>query len=197
MDLVPTLSLAFGSAWVAGINLYATVATLGLLGKYAGLQLPGNLEALTDTWVIAVALVLYTIEFVADKVPYVDSLWDVVHTFIRIPAGAALAATAFGDYDLRIKTIAVLVGGTVALSSHGTKMATRAAVNLSPEPITNIAVSVIEDVFAVGALILGYFLPVALLVLVVLSFCATIVMLPRIMRLAKKIFQRRPKLQVI
>ncbi len=196
MDLVPTLSLAFGSAWVAGINLYATVATLGLLGKYAGLQLPGHLEVLTDTWVIAVALVLYTIEFVADKVPYVDSMWDVVHTFIRIPAGAALAATAFGDYDLRIKTIAVLVGGTVALSSHGTKMATRAAVNLSPEPLTNIAVSVIEDVFAVGALILGYFLPVALLALVVLSLCATIVMLPRIMRMAKRIFQRRPKPQV-
>ena len=111
MNLISTLSLALGSAWVSGINLYATVATLGLLGRFSGLKLPGDLTALTSWWVIGIAAALYSIEFVADKVPVVDSIWDVVHTFVRVPAGAILAAAAFGDFDHTVQIVALLLGG--------------------------------------------------------------------------------------
>src|SRR4026207_1920872 len=131
-----------GASWVSGINLYACVGTLGLLGRFANLQLPGELQVLTSWWVIGVALVLYLIEFFADKVPIVDSTWDVIHTFIRIPAGAVLAAGAFGDFDRSIQVIALLLGGGLALSSHGTKAATRAVLNTLPEPITNVTASI-------------------------------------------------------
>ncbi|HEU4386639.1 MAG TPA: DUF4126 domain-containing protein, partial [Blastocatellia bacterium] len=116
MALVSTIALAMGSAWVSGINLYAAVATLGLLGRFAGLKLPGELGAVTSWWVIGIALTLYLVEFVADKIPVVDSVWDVVHTFIRVPAGAVLAAAAFGDFDPMIRVIAFLAGGGLALS---------------------------------------------------------------------------------
>jgi hypothetical protein len=132
MNLISTLAIAMGSAWVSGINLYACVATLGLLSRFTHLQLPGELQVLTSWWVIAVATTLYVIEFVADKVPWIDSTWDVIHTFIRVPAGAVLAAGAFGDFDRSIQVIALLMGGGLALSSHGTKAATRALLNASP-----------------------------------------------------------------
>jgi len=98
MDFISTLAVSLGASWVSGINLYATVATLGLLGRFAHLKLPGELDVVTNWWVIGVALFLFVVEFIADKVPVVDSVWDVIHTFIRIPAGAILAATAFGDF---------------------------------------------------------------------------------------------------
>src|SRR6476469_723726 len=137
MDFIQTLAVSMGASWVSGINLYAAVATLGLLGRLAHLPLPGELHVLTSWWVIGVAVVLYVIEFVADKVPYVDSTWDVIHTFIRVPAGAVLAASAFGDFDRSIQVTALLLGGGLALSSHGTKAATRAMLNASPEPVSN------------------------------------------------------------
>ena len=146
MSLISTLALAMGSSWVSGINLYAAVATLGLLGRFAHLQLPGELGVLTNWWVIGIGLGLYLVEFVADKIPYVDSAWDAVHTFIRIPAGAVLAAAAFGDFDKGVQVIAFLLGGGLALTSHGTKAATRAAINTSPEPASNIIASLAEDV---------------------------------------------------
>src|SRR6476659_1873505 len=105
MNLISTIAIAMGSAWVSGINLYACVATLGLLGRFSHLQLPGDLQILTSWWIIAVAGCLYVIEFVADKVPFVDNAWDVVHTFIRVPAGAVLAAAAFGDFDRTIQVV--------------------------------------------------------------------------------------------
>src|SRR5919106_4947646 len=105
-SLISTIAIAMGASWVSGINLYATVATLGLLGRFAQLQLPGELQVLTNWWVIGVAIVLYLIEFFADKIPIVDSTWDVIHTFIRIPAGAVLAASAFGDFDRSVQVIA-------------------------------------------------------------------------------------------
>src|ERR1044071_944078 len=160
MNFISTLAVSMGASWVAGINLYATVATLGMLGRFAHLKLPGDLDVLTNWWVIGVALFLFVIEFIADKIQYVDSIWDVIHTFIRIPAGAILAATAFGDFDRRIQVIALLVGGGLALSSHGTKAATRALINTSPEPVSNIMASLTEDVIAIGALLLAVFLPV-------------------------------------
>ncbi|HET9712553.1 MAG TPA: DUF4126 domain-containing protein [Pyrinomonadaceae bacterium] len=152
-QLISTIAIAMGASWVSGINLYATVATLGLLGRFAHLQLPGELEVLTNWWVIGFALGLYLIEFFADKIPYLDSTWDVIHTFIRIPAGAVLAATAFGDFDRSIQVIALLLGGGLAFSSHGTKAATRAMLNASPEPVSNVVASVVEDILAVVSVI--------------------------------------------
>ena len=117
-QLISTIAIAMGASWVSGINLYASVATLGLLGRFAGLELPGELQVVTSWWVIGVAVVLYAIEFVADKIPVVDSTWDVIHTFIRVPAGAVLAASAFGDFDRSIQMIALLLGGGLALSDR-------------------------------------------------------------------------------
>src|SRR6185503_5399483 len=106
MSFISTLAIAMGSSWVSGINLYAAVATLGLLSRFAHLELPGELNMLTNWWVIGVAVVLYVIEFFADKIPIVDSTGDIVHTFIRVPAGAVLAAMAFGDFDRSVQVIA-------------------------------------------------------------------------------------------
>ena len=150
-----------GASWVSGINLYAAVATLGLLSRFASLKLPGELEVLTSWWVIGIALFLFVVEFIADKIQVVDSVWDVIHTFIRIPAGAVLAATAFGDFDKSVQVIAFLLGGGLALSSHGTKAAARLAINASPEPVSNVVASLFEDVLAIGSILLSVLLPVA------------------------------------
>src|SRR6185436_17633076 len=144
-DLLSTLGFAMGSAWLSGINLYATVVTLGLLQRFGLAHLPGNLGFMQEWWVIGVAGGLYLIEFVADKIPAVDSIWDAVHTFIRVPAGAVLAATAFAHFDPAVRLVALLAGGGVALSSHGAKAATRLAANTSPEPFSNILLSLFED----------------------------------------------------
>lgn len=174
MNLISTLAIAMGAGWVSGINLYAAVATLGLLGRFAHLRLPGELDILTSWWIIGLAVALYLVEFVADKVPYVDSVWDAIHTFIRIPAGAVLAATAFGDFDRGVQVAAFLLGGGLALSAHGTKAGARAAINLSPEPASNIVASVTEDVIAVGSILLSVFAPFILFAVIagflVLSF---------------------------
>jgi hypothetical protein len=173
---------------VSGINLYAMVATLGLLGRFAGLDLPGELDAVTNGWVIGTAVVLYCVEFVADKVPVVDSAWDVVHTFIRVPAGAIVAAAALGDFSPTVQVIAFLVGGGLALSSHGAKASTRAALNLSPEPVSNWVASVAEDVVAFGGTLLAIFLPAVMLVVVVVAVLVTVWLLPKVFRLARRWF---------
>jgi uncharacterized protein DUF4126 len=182
MDFIQTLAIGMGASWVSGINLYASVATLGLLGRFANLELPGELQVLTSWWVIGFAVALYAVEFVADKIPVVDSTWDVVHTFIRVPAGAVLAATAFGDFEKSVQVIAFLLGGGLALSSHGTKAATRAIVNTSPEPISNIVVSTLEDVLAVVSILLAVFLPVMLFVVVAAGLLVSAWLLPKVIR---------------
>jgi len=144
-DWLSTLGVAMGSAWLSGINLYATAATLGLLQHFGLVHLPGELGVLGSWWVIGVAAGMYLVEFIADKIPAIDSIWDAVHTFIRIPAGAVMASAAFSHADPAVRIIALLVGGGVALSSHGTKAAVRATANLSPEPFSNIALSLAED----------------------------------------------------
>lgn len=176
-----------GASWVSGINLYACVATLGLLGRFAQLQLPGELQVLTSWWVIGVAVVLYVIEFVADKVPIVDSTWDVIHTFIRVPAGAVLAAGAFGDFDRSIQVIALLLGGGLALSSHGTKAATRVALNASPEPVSNAVASVVEDVVAVLSIVVAVFVPVLLFVIVAAGLMISFLVFKRIRRFFQQV----------
>ena len=190
MSLLNTLALAMGASWVSGINLYAAVATLGLLGRFAHLDLPGDLDIVTNWWVIGVALGMYVVEFFADKVPLIDSAWDALHTFIRIPAGAVLAAASFGDFDKGVQVIAFLVGGGLALSSHGAKAATRAAINTSPEPASNIVASLAEDVVAVGSILLAWFLPVAVIVIIVIAVIASIVLVPRIVRYMRGVIAR-------
>ncbi len=190
MNLIGTLAIAMGSSWVSGIRLYAALATLGLLGRFAHLRLPGELNLLMNWWVIGIALVLFVIEFVADKIPYVDSTWDVVHTFIRIPAGAVLAAAAFGDFNRSVQLVALLLGGGLALSAHGTKASARAAINLSPEPASNIVVSLIEDVVAVGSILLAYLLPAVLIVLLLIFVVVSIFLLPKILGVMRGAFRK-------
>lgn len=189
MDFISTLAISMGASWVSGINLYATVATLGLLSRFAHLKLPGDLEVVTNWWVIGVALFLFVIEFIADKIQLVDSVWDIIHTFIRIPAGAVLAATAFGDFDRSVQVIALLLGGGLALSSHGTKAATRALINTSPEPVSNIVVSLGEDLLAVVTVAAAVFLPVVVFLIIAVGLIFSFWLLPRIIRFFRKVFQ--------
>lgn len=191
MNLISTLSLAMGSSWVSGIRLYAAVATLGLLGRFAHLRLPGELELLTNWWIIGIASTLFITEFFADKIPYLDTTWDVIHTFIRIPAGAVLAAAAFGDFNRTVQIVALLVGGGLALSAHGTKATARAAINLSPEPFSNLVVSLIEDVVAIASIALAFLLPVALIILVTGFVVLSLFLLPRILRVFRGGFKRK------
>lgn len=175
-----------GSAWLSGISLYATVATLGLLQRFGLVHLPGELGVLGNWWVIGVAAGMYVIEFVADKIPAVDSVWDAIHTFIRIPAGAVMAAAAFSHADPAVRIIALLVGGGVAFSSHGTKAAVRATANLSPEPFSNIALSLAEDAVAVGSSFLIAWFPVVMLGIVILFLVAFFWLTPKILRAMKR-----------
>lgn len=190
MDFISTLAVGMGASWVSGINLYATVATLGLLSRFAHLKLPGELEVLTNWWVIGIALFLFVVEFVADKIPVVDSVWDVIHTFIRIPAGAVLAATAFGDFDRSVQVIAFLFGGGLALSSHGTKAATRAVINASPEPVSNIVVSLAEDVLVVVSILLAVFLPIVVFFVIAAGLAVSLWVLPRVIKFFGQVFRK-------
>ena len=187
MNLISTIALAMGASWTSGINLYASVATLGLLSRFAGLQLPGELDVVTNWWVIGIASALYCVEFVADKVPWIDSTWDLIHTFIRVPAGAVLAAAAFGDFDRSIQAIAVLLGGGLALSSHGTKAATRALLNTSPEPVSNVVASIVEDILAILSITAAIFLPYVLFGIVAIGLLVSYLVLPRILRFFKRV----------
>lgn len=186
-QLISTIAIAMGASWVSGINLYACVGTLGLLGRFANLQLPGELQVLTSWWVIGVAVTLYVIEFVADKVPWIDSTWDVIHTFIRVPAGAVLAAGAFGDFDRGIQVIALLLGGGLALSSHGTKAATRLALNASPEPVSNSVASIIEDIIAIVSIVISVFVPVLIFIIVGVGLVISVLVFKRIRRFFQQV----------
>ena len=182
MNLIQILGLAVGSAWTSGINLYATVAMLGLLQHYKLVNLPGELHHLDNWLIIGVALALYCVEFFADKVPYVDSVWDAVHTFIRVPAGAVLAAAATTDLNPTVHVLALLLGGGIALSSHGTKATVRAAVNVSPEPVSNWVLSLIEDVLAVGGVVLSIVAPLLILCVVGAFLVLFFWLMPKVLR---------------
>jgi hypothetical protein len=185
MDWSTVAATGLGSAWLSGVNLYATVLTLGLLQRFGLARLPGDLGYLSETWVIAVAAVLYLIEFVADKVPAVDSVWDAVHTFIRVPAGAVLATSAFADFDTPVRIAALLVGGGLALGAHGSKAATRVAVNTTA-PGAGSVVSLVEDVAAFGSTLLMVFLPIVFLVLLALVVLATVWLAPKVVRALRR-----------
>lgn len=189
MEWFSTLALALGSAWTSGINLYATVMVLGILQKFNLTKLPGGLEVLDNWWIIGVAGFLYLVEFFADKIPYVDSVWDVVHTFIRVPAGAIVAYAATNEMDASVYTIAALLGGGFAFSSHGTKAAVRATANLSPEPVSNWILSVIEDIIAFIGTILSVFAPILIAIVLIIFFIFFFWFAPKIFRAIKRIFK--------
>jgi hypothetical protein len=150
MDIATALSRIVPFAFTSGINLYATVAVLGLCSRYHLIALPDTFRAFDNPIVITVAIGMYLVEFVADKVPWLDSLWDAAHTVIRPIGGALVAVTALGSASPAMETLAALVGGSVAMTTHLTKAGTRAAANTSPEPFSNWILSVTEDLFVVG-----------------------------------------------
>ena len=189
MNMIQVLGLALGAAWTSGLNLYATVAVLGLLQHYKLAQLPGGLHVLDNRWIIGVALFLYVVEFFADKIPYVDTVWDAVHTFIRVPAGAVLAAAATSDINPTVQVLALLLGGGLALSTHGTKATVRAGANLSPEPLTNWALSLLEDVLAVGALVLAVVYPVGIFALILIFLLVLVWILPKVLRRIRRMLK--------
>jgi hypothetical protein len=190
MGTLETLGLALGTAWTAGINLYATVAVLGIAHAAGWMVLPPGLEVLADPLVITVAMILYFVEFFADKVPVLDSGWDAIHTFIRVPAGALLAARALGPMNPGLEVAAALAGGSVALAAHGTKATTRLAINASPEPFTNWAASITEDVLAIFGVWLALEHPIVMLTAVVLFVVAAAILIPKILRALATLFRK-------
>jgi hypothetical protein len=168
MDLLTTLSRMLGFSFAAGVNLYATVAILGLAGRYHWVDLPGQFQVFDNNWIIGAALALYVVEFVADKIPWIDSLWDVIHTAIRPAGGALIAVASIGHAHPAMQGVAALAGAALASGSHLAKAGTRVAANTSPEPFTNWVLSLSEDgfVLALGLLALKYPVVAAAIVIV-------------------------------
>jgi hypothetical protein len=189
MEWFSTLSLALGTAWTSGINLYATVTALGLLQKFGATKLPGGLDVLDNWLIIGVAGGLYLVEFFADKIPYVDSVWDVVHTFIRVPAGAVVAYAATNELDSGVYVTATLLGGGLAFASHGTKAAARVGANFSPEPVSNWALSLVEDFIAFVGTLLAVFAPVIIAVVLVVFLVFFTWFFPKVYRAVKRLFK--------
>lgn len=186
-NISSTLALCMGVAWASGINLYAAILTLGLLGASGNIQLPPGLEILTDPMVLMAAGLMYFIEFFADKTPGVDTAWDGLHTFIRIPAGALLAAGAVGHVNPAVSLAAALVGGGLAASTHAAKAGSRVLINSSPEPFSNWAASIGEDVMVVAGLWTALHHPVLYLVLLALFIMLLVWLLPRVWRGVKTV----------
>ena len=190
MDLI-TLGRTLGFSFAAGVNLYATVAILGLASRYGWVSLPPQFQAFNNDIVIGAAVVMYLIEFFADKIPYVDSLWDVIHTAIRPVGGALVAVTTLGEASPTVEALVALLGGTVAAGSHLTKTSTRAAANASPEPFSNWFLSIGEDLFVVGLGFLALKYPVAALVVAGVLFVLIVVFAAVIIRKVRAWFRRR------
>lgn len=180
--LIAQAALAAAVAWGAGLRLYAVVLGLGLLGWFGALELPESLQVLSHPLVLVISGLLTLAEFIGDKIPWIDSLSDSIHTFIRIPAGAALAAAFFGDSGAALQASAALLGGTFAAGSHIAKSGSRALINTSPEPLSNIVASFGEEGLLVGGLWLALFYPLTFLVALAIFMLATLWMLRRLWR---------------
>jgi hypothetical protein len=198
--LIHTLALTMGVAWASGINLYAAVAVLGLAGNAGYVQLPDTLAIVQDPLVIIAACFMYCVEFFADKIPGVDSTWDALHTFIRIPAGAMLAAGAVGDVTPALAVAAGLVGGGITAATHATKAGSRMLINTSPEPFSNWFASIAEDLAVFAGLWAALAHPVIFLILLVIFLLTLWWLLPKVWRGVKTVlrkiaalFGRRPE----
>ncbi|MGB5540304.1 MAG: DUF4126 domain-containing protein [Gammaproteobacteria bacterium] len=188
MDITHTIALTMGVAWASGINLYAAILVLGYLGTTGNIDLPPGLEILTDPMVMLAAGAMYCVEFFADKIPGVDTGWDGLSTFIRIPAGAILAAGAIGEVGQAAHLAAAIAGGTLAAGTHATKTGSRVLINTSPEPFSNWFASVGEDVAVVAGLWTALHHPALFIVLLVLFILLMIWLLPKLWRGIRKVF---------
>jgi len=192
-EITRIIALTMGVAWAAGINLYAAIATLGILSVTGNMTLPPDLQVLANPLVIGAACLMFAVEFIADKMPGVDTGWDTVHTFIRIPAGALLAAGAVGELNPAVSLAAALLGGTLAAGAHGMKAGSRLLINSSPEPLTNWTASIVEDIMVIGGIWAAVNHPWVFLVLLALFILLMIWLLPKVWRgvklLAEKIKQ--------
>lgn len=182
------IGLTLGTSFAAGLNLYATIATLGLLQRFHVVALPSSLQVLGHPLVIGAAVLFYAIEFIADKVPYVDTVWDMIHTVIRPPAAAILAYASVAGVPAPVRIVAALVAGGVALTSHGTKATARTAINTTPEPISNWVVSAGEDVLAVFVVWLSALHPVVAIAIVGALLALSIALLVWLFRILKRVF---------
>jgi hypothetical protein len=179
-----------GFSFAAGINLYATVAILGLASRYGWVALPPQFQAFDNDWIIGTALVLYVVEFIADKIPWVDSVWDAVHSVIRPLGGAAIAVTTLGETSTATETMVALLGGALAASTHFTKSGTRVMANASPEPFSNWALSIGEDIFVVSLGFLALKYPAAAAVVVIVGLVLIIAFSVWIIRAVRRRFRR-------
>jgi hypothetical protein len=190
VEYLPELAVAAALAWASGLRLYAVLLAVGLLGRYGGVALPEPLQILTHPAVLTASGFMVFVEFFADKIPGVDSLWDAVHTFIRIPAGAALAAAALGA-DSEIMTVAAaILGGSIAAGTHFSKAGTRALINTSPEPVSNVAASFSEEAMLAGGLWMAWFHPLVFLILLALFLMLAVWLIVRLWRLIRDLLQR-------
>mgnify|MGYP000866736932 CR=1 FL=1 len=179
-SLLATLALMMGASWASGINLYAVLLVLGLGGSMGHISLPAELSVLQDPLVIGAAAIMYFIEFFMDKIPGLDSVWDSIHTFVRIPAGAMLAAGAVGDVTPALEITAGILGGGIAATSHATKASTRLLINTSPEPFTNWSASVTGDVLVLSGMWAALKHPEVFLALFVIFMVIAIWALPKL-----------------
>jgi hypothetical protein len=192
VEPLATLGRTLGFSFAAGINLYATVAILGLASRYGWVALPPQYQVFDNNWIIGAALVLYVVEFVADKVPWIDTVWDAVHTVVRPIGGALIAITTLGDASPATETIVGLLGGTLAAGTHFGKAGTRLMANASPEPFSNWALSIAEDAFVVGLGFLALKYPVAAAVVVLIGVVILIASASWIYRALRRRFARAP-----
>ena len=187
MEALATLATAAGLGWASGVRLYAVVFFLGLLQQFGIYTLPVDRQALGNPWVMGASGFMFLVEFFADKIPGFDSVWDAANTFIRIPAGALLAAAAVAGGDPGMSIAAGILGGTVAAGSHITKASTRALINTSPEPVSNWAASFSEDALSIGAVWAALVYPLLLLAFLIVFFILAIWLLPKIWRGLKRV----------
>jgi hypothetical protein len=190
MDTISTLALSLGAGWASGLNPYLTVLVLGIAGLTGAITLPPDLQVLQSPWVLGVAAVMYGVNFFADKIPFVDSVNDFIHTFLRAPAGALLAAGAAGQLDPTVTVIAALVGGFLAAGAHTTKTGVRVLANASPEPFSNIGLSVLDDVLTVGIVWVAVKYVVVFFILLALGLIVMGWLLPKMIRLVIGQFRR-------
>jgi Domain of unknown function (DUF4126) len=183
------IALSMGVAWASGINLYAAILMLGLMGSTGNMVLPEDLQILMNPLVMFAAGAMYLVEFVADKVPGVDNSWDTLHTFIRIPAGAALAAGAVGEVDPAVSLAVAIVGGGLAAGAHATKAGSRVLINTSPEPFTNWIASLSEDVLVIGGLWTALHYPLTFIAFLIVFILLMVWLLPKIWRGIRWLFR--------
>ncbi|SES75157.1 protein of unknown function [Nitrosomonas marina] len=188
--LLTTLALLMGTTWASGINLYAVLLVLGLGGSSGYIDLPAELSILEDPLIIGTAGIMYVIEFFADKIPGIDSAWDAIHTFVRIPAGAMLAAGTVGDVTPAMEIAAGILGGGIAAATHTTKASTRLMINTSPEPVSNWSASVSEDLLVLGGLWAALNHPTVFLLLFLTFIILFIWLLPKLWNMIKLFFTK-------